>query len=684
LCPYFLISGLIIFMACSLDDPKLPNWFVEWRIPIPQADWVMEEATDDSNIVLDTTLTGMTFLEISVVDSLDRQSVDPEDMATLADPDSNGDHIDDIDLNNLGPIYTDTISTADLLGIPLIPGTTIDVPGGTINLTDLPTSFPTYIWAHAKSGEMTLELVNNTFLNLNSGCSIIIRDTNLTLLGTAVFPDPINAYDNGFSNPPIDLTDQTFVNKFLLTISLPVQPEQDHPVTSQDSASSLWVVVRIRDLVVYESRCMLPPQEVDITDSVSIMDERHRIYWAVVDHGLVNVDIENRLPVPADILISLPNIHDAFSGEEFSHSYHLDPLSTRREQLILDGLKMEDHPDPNSGDLIDYLLYDAYALTDSTGEMVNITGADSILVRVYPDSIYFSEVNGVLDRIDVDIEPVEKTDLFDASRIDGRIFLDSLNLRLNLYNETDIPIYLTMNISGHNETQSMTIAPINLIVPRASAGGFLQEALNISDPHPNIVDLMGILPSDVRIDATAYVEGAGQIRIDQQVWGDYEISSPLYLRLADTVYVHSDADSMRVDEDVRKNIEERLESAVASMDAFNGLPISARAAVYVSTDSADLFDETIADSSVKFIISDIGLQAGTIGADGYVQTPVKDKILVPMTEQQLNLFTLDTLLYIGSKISIDKTDGLVKFKPSDQIKINGSFRIKFLMGENEN
>jgi hypothetical protein len=345
---------------------------------------------------------------------------------------------------------------------------------------------------------------------------------------------------------------------------------------------------------------------------------------------------------------------------------------------------MEDHPDPNSGDLIDYLLYDAYALTDSTGEMVNITGADSILVRVYPDSIYFSEVNGVLDRIDVDIEPVEKTDLFDASRIDGRIFLDSLNLRLNLYNETDIPIYLTMNISGHNETQSMTIAPINLIVPRASAGGFLQEALNISDPHPNIVDLMGILPSDIRIEGSAYVEGRGQIRLDQQVWGDYEISSPLYLRLADTVYVHSDADSMRVDEDVRKNIEERLESAVASMDAFNGLPISARAAVYVSTDSADLFDETIADSSVKFIISDIGLQAGTIGADGYVQTPVKDKILVPMTEQQLNLFTLDTLLYIGSKISIDKTDGLVKFKPSDQIKINGSFRIKFLMGENEN
>ncbi len=194
---------------------------------------------------------------------------------------------------------------------------------------------------------------------------------------------------------------------------------------------------------------------------------------------------------------------------------------------------------------------------------------------------------------------------------------------------------------------------------------------------------MGILPSDIRIAGSAYIEGRGQVRIDQQVWGDYEISSPLYLRLADTLYIKSDMDSMRLDEDIRKTIEDRLESAVASLNSYNGLPLSANAAVYVSTDSTNLFNEVITDSSAKFIISDIGLAAGTIGTDGYVQTPTSDIIQIQLTDQQLQLFTLDTLLYLGTRISIDKTDGLIKFKPSDQINIKGNFWFKIMMGENE-
>ncbi len=76
--------------------------------------------------------------------------------------------------------------------------------------------------------------------------------------------------------------------------------------------------------------------------------------------------------------------------------------------------------------------------------------------------------NADLDRIDIKIDPVEKTDLFDASQINGRIFLDSLSLRLNLYNETDIPIHITMNIRGSNDTRTVTLAPLQFDRTRAS------------------------------------------------------------------------------------------------------------------------------------------------------------------------------------------------------------------------
>ena len=681
---YLLIIGMVVWIACTINEPSLPKWFVEWKLPIPQADFVMEEATDDSNIVLDTTATGSQFLEISVSDSLERQTVSPEDMAVMGEVDSTGDHIDNIDLGNLGPISTAPYWTRDILGTTLTVGATINVPGGNVTLPDQDLQFPSYIWAHCKSGQMTVELVNNTFLNLDSGARIVITDAvNNTRLGVADFPDPINAYNSGFASPPIDLTNKTFVNQFRLQIRLPIKPEAQHLVTEQDTASSVWVVARMNDLIVFEAECYLPPQSIVIHDSSSLLEERHHIYRAEIDQGHVNVEIRNQLEVPANVLITMPNISNMITGEIFSKTYFLPPQSNQVETILLDGMEIEDYPDPNSGRIIDYLQYDIDVLTDSLPELVRISESDSVHVTVIPDSIYFVDVEGILDSIDVPIDPVEKKDLFDVSKIQGTIFLDSLSLRLNLYNETNVPIHVTLNISGKNSSQSVNLAPVQLTLPRNRDGGEFHLVLSGNDPHPNIVDLMGILPTDIRIDADAYVQGEGQIRIDQSVWGDYEISSPLYLRLMDPLVVKSDPDSIRLDEDVRKNIEERVQTAMAVLDEYNGLPLAARASIYVSADSSNLFSDVIQDSSSKFIIDDIVLDAGTIGTDGYVQKGSTERVQISLTNKQLQLLTIDTLLFIGSRLTIDETNTLVKFKPSDEIRVNGFFQIKFLMGEDD-
>ena len=39
--------------------------------------------------------------------------------------------------------------------------------------------------------------------------------------------------------------------------------------------------------------------------------------------------------------------------------------------------------------------------------------------------------------------------------------------------------------------------------------------------------------------------------------------------------------------------------------------------------------------------------------------------------------------YVGSKISLDATEGLVKFRPSDKISVNGFFNVKFLINDDE-
>jgi hypothetical protein len=53
---YILITCLVFILACSLEEPKLPEWYVEWKIPIQETNFMIEEVISDTNVVLDSML----------------------------------------------------------------------------------------------------------------------------------------------------------------------------------------------------------------------------------------------------------------------------------------------------------------------------------------------------------------------------------------------------------------------------------------------------------------------------------------------------------------------------------------------------------------------------------------------------------------------------------------------------
>jgi hypothetical protein len=77
-----LVLIIITASACTFDEPTLPKWFTDWRIPIPNPGFEMSEAINDSTII-DTTYEGQSTIAISIVDSSERKRISKSDMAFL-------------------------------------------------------------------------------------------------------------------------------------------------------------------------------------------------------------------------------------------------------------------------------------------------------------------------------------------------------------------------------------------------------------------------------------------------------------------------------------------------------------------------------------------------------------------------------------------------------------------------
>jgi len=683
---YWIISTVLflIVYACTFEQPTLPNWFVDWKIPIPETGFTMKEAAEDPNVVVDSTDIVNPILAISITDSLEKESVSAADLAIKADSESSGANIENISLGTQGPVSTDTISVETLLGVPLVAGITIDIPEGDVTPPDRMLVFDDYISVNVKSGQLQLNFVNNTFVNIRSGMVITVYDeVNATELGTVNF----NAIDagNAGTSDQLSLTEIDLSNQLRLQFQIPVAGEQGHLLTEDDVNGSVHIEGTIFNLKITAGEAKLPAnQEITLEDSTSIEDQQHRVRTAIIDRGNFDVLIINKLPVGADVAITLPNLIDIDTQAEFTDIFEINAQTEERFTISVQNLKLTDYPDPNSGEIINYLHYDVQVLTKASGGPVTISENDSLLVTVFPDSIFFSEVDGRLDRIDLDIDPVEESDLVDFSQVEGSITLDSLKLVLSMYNETGFEINLSILISGRNDQEEITLAPIDIKIPAGSVEfpGTETVELTGNSQSPTIVDLLEILPSVIRMEGQGFIEGDGTVSLNQGVWANYEIYSPFYLWIREQSFVTSEIETVNLEDDVRENIEKNVEQAIVFFDIYNGLPIGASASLYVSVDSTALFDDEIPDSTKKFVIDNVIITGGELDLDGYVQTAWTGDETRKLDQQKIQVLTNDPV-YIGTRITLDETEGLVKFRPNDMISVNGFFQIKFLMNNDE-
>jgi hypothetical protein len=356
----------------------------------------------------------------------------------------------------------------------------------------------------------------------------------------------------------------------------------------------------------------------------------------------------------------------------------------------LDDLYITDYNNgPTPGSYIDFMKYHFDVRTIPSTEMVEISEFDSVILAINPlDSVFLKQFKGDLARREFIFDPVEENDILDTEGFEGSLRFENMRMTLNVYNQIGIELLVNLNITGYKNDRAESIQltfdqnPIR-VDARAPGETVHIETVELNSSNSNIVEFIEFLPQDIVSSGSAIVEGQGEIALEDEVWSDYHLFSPFYLKIQDDALYTSEVEASAIDQSTQDAIlRGDIDNFFVDLGLINGLPIGADMKVYLSASRDSVFDETITDLSRHMIIDDIRFFAGELGMDGFVDEPYEDDIQIFLNRDSLNIFTNDTV-FVGSKLFLDDTDGLVKFRSTDEIRANGFINLRYRMNNED-
>lgn len=678
-----LLAAFILF-ACSVNDPKLPDWETEWKIYIPSQDLIMgEEIINDTTFISGYDNDSIPIILFNLEDSTDWERVEASDLVLEPKEDHFDATIGDIELGDYGDLRSDSTLIPDILPPELFLFSDSLLPFDTMTVypPDDSLQFSQYLWAHIAEGELWITFCNETFLSLRAGVTARVYNENggSQFIGEVVFTDPIDPHSSQESSR-LTLNNRTIYNEFRIEYTIPIESS---PVTRYlsegDRNGYFCTILSVGELIATEAMARIPEQSEDDASAISIEDQdediEHRIISGTISSGNIQFDIQNTLPVDVHITLELPNFLDNGSPKTFSRQITAGMNGIITESIS--GCEIINHRNP--GTIIDSLDYIANVASDSTDGFILFSAEDSVVIDVVTDSIYLASIRGVLDTVDFDIDEIELDEIDVFEDIEGQIRLNELEMQLIFENEIDLPINVDLRVVGRSsKTQDSVVIDVSETILPVSDSPITIITIDDSYSNPSIVDLLAILPNEITVDGGAVLYGEGGVSVGDGLRVQYQISSPLTINISESLTFDSEIDSITyddLDEDQRDQIVNDMADVDATFNFINHVPIGASLKYYMAVDSTDLFSDVITDPSRKIIFEadiDAGIKNPTTG---FVQTAVESSWDQQLTDEQLEIFNFPTI-YTRQELIIGSTDGEVKIRQDDSIEIEAILEFK--------
>ncbi len=687
---YVTLLSLVIFtlQGCTINEPALPDWDTKWSIHLRPETVSMTEAIDDTVITsLYNEDIGADEIWISVSDTTEPETISREDRAFKAEDQTISNTIGSV---RIDPDSVTTINTTveNLLGdLPDVGETIPRIDPQTIAAEPQVVEFNSFRSIVIDSAVMHIRFFNSLFMDIEAGMKIIAFDElTQTVIDTFLFTEPVPSGQFAQSEP-VNLIGKMISNRMELRSRIPIAGTSGPVTISQEILDGYYYLkVYMSDVKVSEAEAKIPEQTFTESDSIEVDANGNRLKYAIMDEGNVYLTLGNYMEFSTDAEIKLLNLVDD-TGNPYTINTRL--MKNSETDLVLDDLKgywLQHHEMP--GQEVTHLFYQVTSRTIPTQDYVRVRSDDSVTVHFTMDSAYVSYFEGEMEETEVKIEPIEENDLFDISAVEGTFTVNDLVLTLNLHNEINFAIDVNLKIAGYHFDESMgritdsVIIQIDETVERGMTGTPVATSiiLDKNSTTPSIVDLMAILPTDLKLTGRASVAGEGSASAGDRIWADYAIESPLRIEFDEPLFYKGDIDSIDqedLDEDERDDIDKHFTRIFAKMALRNGLPLGTTVKLFLATDSTMLFNDIIEDSTQKIVISN-EVEAGVTGSFGFVQEPTVQDVSVELTNEQISIIRNNKLFY-ATQVEIHPTSGPVSFRKHDEVRIEPVLNIEVRM-----
>jgi hypothetical protein len=200
----------------------------------------------------------------------------------------------------------------------------------------------------------------------------------------------------------------------------------------------------------------------------------------------------------------------------------------------------------------------------------------------------------------------------------------------------------------------------------------------LNNSNSKISELMAILPTDIVMYGNATILGEGTVSIFDSVWADYEITSPFNILVDSIPDFNSNMETFdKIDSDIKEAIENQFQFANLEFNYDNGLPLDANVILIFAKDTTDFFELDTADTN-KLIINDFKINSGTIGSNGFVESPFTGQVSASLSEKQVKILSADTLFF-GTKFQFPEVNKEIKFSSTDEFIATGTLKFKVYM-----
>ena len=302
-------------------------------------------------------------------------------------------------------------------------------------------------------------------------------------------------------------------------------------------------------------------------DSIEI-DEATKITNANFSSGKLTMNIVNNLGIAADINYQINEIVKD-NGDTLNSTIHLDGSSIPViDEIFLDTYNMQ-FSDATIG--FPQIIHYTSSVQLDASIIQTLFLDNDISVNFTMNNLDFSSVEGIIDSMEIDIDPIS-TSIEDIPEEMEGINFSNIKMVINLQSGINIPIWLNLKLAAFNEENNDS-AIINI-----SQNITANPIIDIPNPE----NLINIFPDSITVSGSALINGAGSIDINQKITGNLQYELPLEFSIGDSVMVNIDNTEI----DSVKDLPEEL-SALLTAKIDNKFDFGAEAQIYFAKDTLD-------------------------------------------------------------------------------------------------